>query len=234
LASFGQASELAAKTSAADQEMLMANLERALPGYGNLVTKGSGVIGDMLAGRVPMGDQGLMMRRSAEGSVTGGISGSQAGRNLVARDFGLTQMGLRQAGLGALNPFLSTVRNTAVATPMSVSSSYITPQQWTQNAMRENQFQYQARVRKAQSDAASDPMNQLAKLASGVGGAAVGAHFNPLSQLMEGGGGGGLLSGVRSGISGIGSRIGSLFGMTGSTSPTSPSRSGGYYNMPRN
>tara|TARA_Y100000310_G_C20677297_1_gene813829 strand:+ start:769 stop:1599 length:831 start_codon:yes stop_codon:yes gene_type:complete len=234
LASFDKSRQLAEQTSAADQEILMANLERAMPGYGSLIGGASGAIGSMIAGRLPMADQGLLMRRAAESGVTGGIAGSQAGRNLTARDLGLSQMSMIQSGLGALNPFLSTVRSTAVANPMGVGASFITPQQWTQNAISENRFGYSAAVGKAQADAAGNPMNQLAKFASGAGGMMLGAHYSPLNQLLGGGGGGGgMLAGLRSGVSNFGSRIGNLFGMTGSTSPMSPSSSGGYYNTPR-
>ena len=234
LASFDKSRQLAEQTSAADQEILMANLERAMPGYGSLIGGAGGAIGSMIAGRLPIADQFMKMRQSAEGGVTGGISGSQAGRNLVARDLGLSQMDLMQRGVQMLNPLLSTVRSTAVANPMGVGASFITPQQWTQNAISENRFGYSAAVGKAQADAAGDPMNQLAKFTSGAGGMAVGAHYSPLNQLISGGkGGSGMLAGLRSGVSNFGSRIGSLFGMTGSTSPMSPSSSGGYYNTPR-
>ena len=198
LASFGKSKELAAKTSAADQEILMANLEKAMPGYSNLIGGASGAIGNMIAGKLPMADQGLLMRRAAEGGMAGGISGSQAGRNLVARDLGLSQMSMTQAGLGALNPFLSTVRNTAVANPMSVRASYIDPTQWTRNAIQENQFAHGAAVSKAKSDAANSFQNKFAGALQGVGGMMAGGMF--------GGGGGG----------GIGGLMGKMFGGSGS------------------
>jgi hypothetical protein len=187
LASFDKSRQLAEQTSAADQEILMANLERAMPGYGKLIGGAGGAIGNMLAGRLPMADQGLLMRRSAEGGVSGGIGGSQAGRNLVARDLGLSQMQMTQSGLGALNPFLSTVRSTAVANPMGVGSMYVDPAQWTQNAISENRFGYNAAIGKAKADAANDPMNRFAGALQTVGGMMTGGM---------GGGAGGLLGGL--------------------------------------
>jgi len=206
LASFGKSKELAAKTSAADQEILMANLEKAMPGYSNLIGGASGAIGNMIAGNLPMADQGLLMRRAAEGGMAGGMSGSQAGRNLVARDLGLSQMNMTQAGLGALNPFLSTVRNTAVANPMSVRSSYVDPTQWTRNAIQENQFAYGAAIGKAKNDAANSFQNKFAGGLSGVGGMMAGGMFGG----GEGGGGGGGLGGI----------MGRMFGGSGSAATT--------------
>ena len=209
LASFEKSRQLAEQTSAADQEMLMANLERALPGYGGLVSGASGAIGSMIAGNIPMADQGLLMRRAAESGVTGGISGSQAGRNLTARDLGLTQMGMTQAGLGALNPFLSTVRNTAVATPMSARSMFVDPTRWTQNAIGENRFGYNAAIGKAQSDAANRGINRFAGALQGVGGMMAGGMFD------GGAGAGGMFGGVGGMFSGISRLAGRIFGGSG-------------------
>jgi len=202
LASFEKSRQLAEQTSAADQDMLMANLERALPGYGGLISGASGAIGSMIAGNIPMADQGLLMRRAAESGVTGGISGSQAGRNLTARDLGLTQMGMTQAGLGALNPFLSTVRNTAVATPMSARSMFVNPSQWTQNAIGENRYAHQNAIAMAKAKSANSFGNKLGGALQGVGGMMAGGMFS-------GGAGAG---GMFSGMSGL---MGRMFGGSG-------------------
>ena len=194
LASFDKSRQLAEQTSAADQEILMANLERAMPGYGSLISGASGAIGSMISGNIPMADQGLLMRRAAESGVTGGIAGSQAGRNLTARDLGLSQMSMVQSGLGALNPFLSTVRSTAVANPMGVGSMYVDPAQWTQNAIGENRFGYNAAVGKARADAANSGMNRFAGALQSAGGMMAGGMFS-------GGGAGGLLGNLFGGTS---------------------------------
>jgi len=201
LASFSDARELAAKTSAADQEILMSNLEAVIPNYRNLVGGAGDAIGNMIAGNLPMADQGLTMRRAAEGGVGLGLAGSAAGRNLVARDLGLTQYGMTQAGLGALNPFLSTVRSTGVAAPMGVGQSYVNPNQYIQNSMRDNQFAYNAAVGKAKSDAANDPFNRAMNFVSGAAGMYTGNYGlgQGLSAGM-GGGGGGVMSGIQSGL----------------------------------
>lgn len=199
LASFDKSKQLAAQTSAADQDILMANLEKAMPGYGKLIGGAGSAIGSMIRGELPMADQGMIMRRAAEGGMAGGMGGSQAGRNLVARDLGLSQMQMTQSGLGALNPFLSTVRSTAVANPMSVGASYVNPAQWTQNAIGENRYAHKNAIAMAKAKAANSFGNKLGGALQGVGGMMAGGMFG-------GGGGGG----------GIGGMIGSMFGGTGS------------------
>jgi hypothetical protein len=224
LANFAQARELAARTSAADQEILEANLESAMPGYRNLISGASGAIGNMIAGRLPMADQGMIMRRAAEGGVGMGLGGSQAGRNLVARDLGLSQLSMTQAGLGALNPFMSTVRSTSVASPMAVGSSYLSPENRVGRAIQENQFAYQAAVGKAKSDAANNPFNRAMNFVSGAAGMYAGnfGMGQGLAAGMGGGGGGGFMSGIRSGL-------GRIFGGSSSL-PTNPTPIGVGFN----
>jgi len=215
LASFSKAKELAAKTSAADQDILMANLQKADPNYLANISSASGTIGNMMAGKLPMGDQSLLMRRAAESGMTGGMSGSQAGRNLVARDLGLSQMNMMQAGLGAHNAHLSTLRNTAVANPMSLGASYVNPAQWTQTAMSENRFAHQNAVAMAGAKAANSFGNRLGGAMQSVGGMMAGGMF--------GGGGGG----------GGGGMFGNMFGGTGVSAGT-PSTLGPQGFLPRN
>lgn len=227
LANFAQARELAAKTSAADQEILEANLESAMPGYRDLISGASGAIGNMISGNLPMADQGMIMRRAAEGGMGMGLGGSQAGRNLVARDLGLSQLSMTQAGLGALNPFMSTMRSTAVANPMGVSSSFLSPENRVGRAIQENQFAYQAAVGKAKSDAANNPFNRAMNFVSGAAGMYAGNYGmgQGLAAGMGGGGGGGgggFMSGIRSGL-------GRIFGGSSSL-PSNPTPIGVGFN----
>ena len=178
LASFGKSKQLAEQTSAADQDILMANLEKAMPGYGKLIGGAGSAIGSMIRGELPMADQGMTMRRAAEGGMAGGMSSSQAGRNLVARDLGLSQIQMVQGGLGALNPLLSTVRNTAVANPMSLSASYVSPAHWTQNAMSENRFAHQNALARAGAKSANRFGNRLSGAMQSVGGMMAGGMFD--------------------------------------------------------
>ena len=170
LASFNKASELAQQTSQADQDTLEALLSRTDPNYRQNISRASGVIGDFLAGRLPLSDQNVSMRKSAEGSQTGGIPGSGFARYRTARDLGLSQVQLMQAGLGAFNQFSSNLRGNYTANPMSTASQYVSPTNFIGNAIQENQFAYQALVGKRQSDAANSFQSRLGQGLSAAGG----------------------------------------------------------------
>ena len=196
LASFSQANQLANQTTGADQDRLDSMLSRVEPNYRKNLAAASASIGDMLNGRLGIGDQSYAMRQSAERGGALGLAGSGAGRNLTARDLGLTEFQVRQQGLNAFNQFSSNLRQNYTVNPMSTAFSYTSPQQYVQNAMQQNQFGYNAAVGKAQSDAANHWRSRLGNGLSAVGGAFMGAG-------IAGSGGGG--------------NVGSTMGNTGST-----------------
>ena len=222
LASFDSAKELADRTTMADQERLESIISRTLPDYRNMLSGAGSAISNMIAGNLPMADQGMIMRQAAERGGAMGLGGSQAGRNLTARDLGLSQMQLIGRGLSAFNSFSSNLRQNFTVNPMSQTSMYMTPQQRSGNAMSENRFAYNAAVGKAQSDAANNPFNRAMNFVGGAAGLYLGNNgFGGGGQQQSGG----FFQRMRSGI-------GSLFGNT-SSAPTSPNQSGGYYNAPR-
>lgn len=191
LASFNKANELAQQTSQADQDTLDSLLSRVDPNYQQNIGRASGVIGDFLAGRLPLSDQNVSMRKSAEGSQTSGIPGSGFARFKTARDLGLSQVQLMQAGLGAFNQFSSNLRGNYTANPMSTASQYVSPTNFIGNAIQENQFRYQALVGKRQSDAANSFQSRLAGGMSAVGGALTSYGLMGAPSFGATGGGGG-------------------------------------------
>lgn len=175
LASFDQAKQLADQTTAADQDRLDSILTRTMPDYRKNLAAASSAVGDMLSGKLGIGDQAYSMRQSAERGGALGLAGSGAGRNLTARDLGLTSFQMQQYGLGAFNQLSSNVRQNYTVAPMSTAFSYTSPQQRIQNAMQDNQFAYNAAVGRAQSNAANSWQTRLGGLAQQVGGMAMGA-----------------------------------------------------------
>ena len=175
LASFDQAKQLADQTTAADQDRLDSILTRTMPDYRKNLAAASSAVGDMLSGKLGIGDQAYSMRQSAERGGALGLAGSGAGRNLTARDLGLTSFQMQQYGLGAFNQLSSNVRQNYTAAPMSTAFSYTSPQQRIQNAMRDNQFGYNAAVGKAQSDAANSWQTRVGNFAQQAGGMMAGA-----------------------------------------------------------
>jgi len=182
MASFGKASELADMTAQADQDRLDSILARTLPNYRELISGAGSAVQDMIAGRLPNQDQQMLMRRSAERGAGLGIANTGAGRNLTARDLGLSSLQMTQAGLGAFNQLSSNVRGNFTVNPMSAASMYVSPSQRIANSMQENQMRYNALVAKRQSDAANSFQSRLGAGLSGIGGMMMG------SAMMGGGG----------------------------------------------
>ena len=180
LASFGKASELADMTAQADQERLDSILASIYPQYRETALSAGSAIQDMIAGRLPNQDQQMTMRRAAERSMLGGYANTGAGKNLTARDLGLSSLQMTQAGLGAFNQLSSNVRSNLTVNPMSTAFSYMSVPQYVQNEIGENQFSYQALVGKRQSDAANSFQSRLAGGLSAAGGMMSGyAMMNP-------------------------------------------------------
>lgn len=170
LASFGDAKRLADQTATADQDRLDSILSRTLPNYRELISGSGEAIQNMISGNLPMADQNVVMRKAAERSGSMGLAGSAAGRNLTARDLGLTQYSMTQTGLNAFNALSSNIRQNYTVNPMSTAASYVPPSQRISNAINENQFAYGAAVNRAQSNAANSMQSRMGNQIGAMGG----------------------------------------------------------------
>jgi len=190
IASLQSGTELATKTTAAEQTLLESQLRRAIPGYDQLVSQASSNIGSALKGEISSDVQSQLQRSSAGRALSGGYgAGSGVGRNLAARDFGLTSMQIQNQGLAQAQNFIQQQRTFGMAQPFSVSSMFITPTQRINLALQENQFQYNRDMAAAQVAAQPDPMMAaIGGSLSNIGGMALGGS---MGGMMGGGGGGG-------------------------------------------
>ena len=190
IASLQSGTELATKTTAAEQTLLEQQLRRSIPGYDQLISQASSNIGSALKGEISQDVQSQLQRSSAGRALSGGFgAGSGVGRNLSARDFGLTSMQIQNQGLAQAQSFIQQQRTTGMAQPFSVSSMFITPTQRINLSLQENQFQYQRDMAAAQVAAQADPMMAaIGGSLSNIGGMAFGSG---MGGMMGGGGGGG-------------------------------------------
>jgi len=190
IASLQGASELATKTTAAEQTLLESQLRRAIPGYDQLVSQAGKNIGASLRGEISQDVQSQLQRSSAGRALTGGFGGGTGmGRNLSARDFGLTSMQIQNQGLAQAQNFIQQQRAFGMVQPFSVSSMFISPTQRINLALQENQSQYNRDMAAAQVAAQPDPMMAaIGGSLSNIGGMAFGAG---MGGMMGGGGQGG-------------------------------------------
>lgn len=189
IASLEPATELATKTTAAEQSQLEAQLRRAIPGYDQLIQQAGKNIGSALRGEVSQDVASQLQRSSAGRALSGGYgAGSGVGRNLAARDFGLTSMQIQNQGLAQAQNFIQQQRAVGMAQPFSISSMFITPAQRIGAIQQQQSAMYGRDLTAAQVAAAPSPMQQSAQTAfTNFGGIAGGslAQYGMYQGLMQ-------------------------------------------------
>jgi hypothetical protein len=110
------------------------------------------------------------------------------GRNLSARDFGLTSMQIQNQGLAQAQNFIQQQRTMGMVQPFSVSSMFITPAQRVGVMQQQQQAMYNRNLQAAQVAAMPDPtMAAIGSAISSAGGFAGGAYTQRGLMGMQGG-----------------------------------------------
>jgi hypothetical protein len=189
IASLESATDLATKTTAAEQSQLEAQLRRAIPGYDQLIQQAGKTIGSRLRGEVDQDVQSQLQRAVAGRAVGGGFKDASGIRtNLLARDFGLTAMQIQNQGLAQAQSFIQQQRTMGMAQPFSISSMFITPAQRIGAIQQQQSAMYGRDLTAAQVAAAPSPMAQAAQTAfTNFGGIAGGAlsQYGMYQGLMQ-------------------------------------------------
>jgi hypothetical protein len=179
IASLESATDLATKTTAAEQSQLEAQLRRAIPGYDQLIAQAGKTIGSRLRGEVDQDVQSQLQRAVAGRAVGGGFKDASGIRtNLLARDFGLTAMQIQNQGLAQAQNFIQQQRTFGMAQPFSISSMFITPGQRIGAMQQQQTAQYNRDMTAAQVAAMPDPtMAAFGSAISSAGGMYGGAKM---------------------------------------------------------
>jgi len=133
----GQLYNLAGSLNQFNQGQLLGQYESAVPGYGGLVKKASGNIGEQLAGNVPSDVVNEIIQTAAERGIMTGSPGSPNANAALLRSMGLTSLGLQQQGQENL---ISMERAAPIAQPFDVSKLFITPEEIQQAQMAANLY----------------------------------------------------------------------------------------------
>ena len=198
LGSLSSASELAQKTTTADQSVLEEQLRRAIPGYDQLIARAGSNIGASLRGEISPEISSQVQRSTAGRALSGGFGGASGmGRSLTARDLGLTGMQIQNQGLQQAQSFIQQQRMFGMVQPFSTSSMFISPTQRMNLSLQENQFQFNRDMAAAQVAAQPDPMmaaigGSLSNIGGMVFGGAIGGMDRKPVDHPNGGGGGGI------------------------------------------
>jgi len=190
IASLESATDLAKRTTAAEQSQLETQLRRAIPGYDQLVSQAGQNIAASLRGEISPEVSAQVQRSTAGRALSGGFgAGSGFGRALTARDLGLTGMQIQNQGLAQAQNFIQQQRAFGMVQPFSVSSMFITPAQRIGAIQEQQSRMYGRDLTAAQVAAAPSPMQQAAQTAlTNFGGVAGGAlsQYGMYQGLMAG------------------------------------------------
>jgi len=186
LESLPAASDLAQKTTSADQSVLEEQLRRAIPGYDKLIAQAGSNIGASLRGEISPEISSQVQRSTAGRALSGGFGGASGmGRSLTARDLGLTGMQIQNQGLQQAQSFIQQQRAYGMVQPFSTSSMFITPAQRVGVMQQQQQAQYGRDLQAAQVAAMPDPtMSAFGSAISSAGGFYGGAM---MQQSLGGG-----------------------------------------------
>ena len=189
IASLESATDLAKRTTAAEQSQLETQLRRAIPGYDQLVSQAGQNIATSLRGEISPEVSAQVQRSTAGRALSGGFgAGSGFGRALTARDLGLTGMQIQNQGLAQAQNFIQQQRAFGMVQPFSVSSMFITPAQRIGAIQQQQSAMYGRDLTAAQVAAAPSPMQQAAQTAfTGFGGTVGGAltQYGLSQALMQ-------------------------------------------------
>ena len=190
IASLQSGTELATKTTAAEQTLLESQLRRSIPGYDQLISQASSNIGSALKGELSPEASRNIQRYSASQALSRGYGGgSGAGLFGAVQNYARASEARQNQGLAQAQSFIQQQRTTGMAQPFSVSSMFISPTQRINLSLQENQFQFNRDMAAAQVAAQPDPMMAaIGGSLSNIGGMALGSG---MGSMMGGGGGGG-------------------------------------------
>lgn len=100
------ATEFASGLNKSALDDLTGILDTAIPGYSDMQASRAGAVGSLLKGEIPQDVSDAVFRRGAARSLGGGYAGSEFGRNLVARDLGLTSLDILGQGMSGMTSLI--------------------------------------------------------------------------------------------------------------------------------
>lgn len=136
-----------------NQELLDESLDRALPGYRGMRDEAGSKISSWLKGEIPEDISALVQNNAAARALGGGYAGSGQGRNLLARDLGLTSMDVVGRGLSAFERWTAVGSRFMMAPQFDVTSMFVSPMQQAQFDVSERNQRWNYDWFKAQLDA---------------------------------------------------------------------------------
>ncbi len=217
----------AAELARLSQEQIRSMMNFAMPGYDTLAGQATSNISDALKG-ILSPDVAAMTRIGTAGqALAGGFASGRAGsmgRNLEARQLGLTSLAQQRWGQSALQGWLGAMEQLYAPSQALYSSSFITPMQQYTTERQEENLQWERQYLVNQIAAMPDPAARgiydtvMNLVNSYLGGSYAGQY-----QPNYGGATGGVNFGGQGGGAG-----GALWGSSGAYAPTGAGGGAGF------
>jgi hypothetical protein len=152
------AEKLAGDTNLFSQEQITQMLKSVMPNLGSMEASASANIGDELSGKIPTDVSQAVQTSDAASALAGGYGGTGMGRNLVARDLGLTSLNLTQQGLTSAESWMKTADSLYAPSEMNLSSMFVSPTQQASFDETQTENQFNRNWLSSQVNAMPDPV----------------------------------------------------------------------------
>lgn len=152
-----EAQKLASAVNAFNQGELLKQLRGVLPNLDQQISTQSNLISDLLAGEIPDDVSQQVQSNAAARALGAGTGGSGRHGNLLARDLGLTSLGLQAQGMDSFNRWLAQGRQYLTAPQFGVSSMFVSPTQQAAFDVNERNLKWNYDWFKSQHDAQPEP-----------------------------------------------------------------------------
>lgn len=153
--------QLTSRVNEFSSDEMIKQLERAFPGYGSILAKGTEIIQSQMRGEIPEDVSRAVSTSAAEKSRAGGYSGSGFADSLEARDLGLTSLDIINRSLTTAERWMT--QAAARAPQFDFTRMFISPQQRINVKLYENQQKFQRDLMKARVDALPEPWETALK-----------------------------------------------------------------------
>jgi len=147
----------ASKLANLTEDQILSMLRTAVPGFDKMRATASGNIESMLEGKIPQDVQDAITNSAAGRNLGLGTAGSGFGRDLVARDLGITSLNLTEKGLSSAESWLASTERMLSPAMATYTNMFVTPGEQASFDVNERNMQFEHDWLGSQISAMPDP-----------------------------------------------------------------------------
>lgn len=147
----------ASKLANLTEDQILSMLRTAIPGFDSMRESAGVDIESMLKGEIPKSVQDSITNSAAGRNLGLGTAGSGFGRDLVARDLGITSLNLTEKGLSSAESWIASTERMLSPAMATYTNMFVTPGQQAEFDVNERDKQFEHDWLGAQINAMPDP-----------------------------------------------------------------------------